>query len=616
MNKYAFRPAPLSLAISTAMASVTAHAATITVSTDADGPLGSVTDACTLRAAVAAANDGVAVDGCSSGSAGADEIVFDSGLAHSTVTLADGQIAITNDLTITGPVPADAGGLTVDADNASRALRVDGADIGLQGLTLTGGRLSGGTSNEGAGLRISNGDLIMRDSRVSGNSIYGRSYGGGVVVFSGNASIYDTEISGNSVDGLPLGVGIGVGGGDLVIRDSVIDGNVGYGTRGRGGGVRIQNGRLSVFDSTISNNRLQVDGANRIGSGGGGIFAESSDVTIVDSTIAGNSTEGDHGAGGGVFVFAAKAANIQVEVIRTSIQNNTTSGAEAHGGGLVVASDESPAEVEIVNSTISGNATAGNESHGGGVAGKGLPDYGSGPIPVDIMMRNTIVNDNRTQGANSTGGGVWVRLGDAQIERSTIANNSTASIDAYGGGLAVKYGNAHLVNSTVSGNTTSEALAGGLLVFTNDLHGGGDATLEHSTVAYNTSGTSTDGAVVSGDLRLRNSLLVQAGSDERACNAPAAEDVNSLASDDSCTGVVTSLADIALTPLADNGGATPTHAVGADSIAVDAAGDCPDDFGVTRDQRGMPRPGPGSAACDIGAYERGEDAVFGDRFEF
>lgn len=617
MNKYAFRPAPLSLAISTAVASVTAHAATITVTTHADGPLGSITDECTLRAAVAAANDGITVDGCPAGSAGADEIVFDAGLAHSTITLADGELLIDNNLSITGPVPGDAGGITIDADDASRLFRAYGADVGLRGLTLTGGRLSGGTSNEGAAVRVNGGgNLTLRDSRVSGHSVVGRSYGGGIFVVDGNASIYDSEISGNSVDGLPYGVGIGVSRGDLVIRDSVIEGNVGYGTRGRGGGVNLRGGKLSVFDSEISGNRLQVGGASGVGFGGAGIFADSSDVTIVDSTIAGNAVEGDHHSGGGVFVFAAKAAQIQVEVIGSSILNNTTSGAEVHGGGLAVVSDESPAEVEIVNSTISGNVTAGNESHGGGIAGKGLPGYGSGPIPVDIIMRNTIVTDNSTQGADSSGGGVWVRLGDAQIEHSTISDNSTAGGDAFGGGLAVKYGDAHLVNSTVSGNKTSEALAGGLFVFTNELHGGGDATLEHSTVAYNTSGVNTDGAVVLGDLRLRNSLLVQAGGDERACNAPVAEHVNSLVTDDSCTGTATSLSDIALAPLADNGGSTPTHAVEPGSAAVDAAGDCPDDFGVTRDQRGMPRPGPSSAACDIGAYERGQDTVFGDRFEF
>jgi hypothetical protein len=52
--------------------------------------------------------------------------------------------------------------------------------------------------------------------------------------------------------------------------------------------------------------------------------------------------------------------------------------------------------------------------------------------------------------------------------------------------------------------------------------------------------------------------------------------------------------------LAANGGPTMTHALGAESVAIDhiPAVDC----GVTTDQRGEPRPvGDG---CDVGSFER------------
>lgn len=60
--------------------------------------------------------------------------------------------------------------------------------------------------------------------------------------------------------------------------------------------------------------------------------------------------------------------------------------------------------------------------------------------------------------------------------------------------------------------------------------------------------------------------------------------------------------DPVLAPLADNGGQTWTHALQADSPAIDA-GSCTDvvGHGIAADQRGKVRPqGPG---CDIGAYE-------------
>jgi len=69
--------------------------------------------------------------------------------------------------------------------------------------------------------------------------------------------------------------------------------------------------------------------------------------------------------------------------------------------------------------------------------------------------------------------------------------------------------------------------------------------------------------------------------------------------------------DPLLGPLADNGGFTLTHALGAGSPAIDAGDplNCP-----ATDQRGFPRPidgdGLNGPRCDMGAYEYGSQGFF------
>jgi len=84
---------------------------------------------------------------------------------------------------------------------------------------------------------------------------------------------------------------------------------------------------------------------------------------------------------------------------------------------------------------------------------------------------------------------------------------------------------------------------------------------------------------------------------------------HNLSSDGSCAFTAPSdlqNTDPLLLPLADNGGSTPTCALAPDSPAIDAAGlRC-----ASTDQRGVRRPqdgdGDGTAACDVGAFEREE----------
>lgn len=71
----------------------------------------------------------------------------------------------------------------------------------------------------------------------------------------------------------------------------------------------------------------------------------------------------------------------------------------------------------------------------------------------------------------------------------------------------------------------------------------------------------------------------------------------------------------ALGPLTDNGGPTPTHAVGFGSAAVDG-GTMPNLGVFTFDQRGTGFPRLAGSAVDVGAFESDPDRIFTNGFDF
>src|SRR5690606_20912306 len=93
-----------------------------------------------------------------------------------------------------------------------------------------------------------------------------------------------------------------------------------------------------------------------------------------------------------------------------------------------------------------------------------------------------------------------------------------------------------------------------------------------------------------------------------SCNVDGTTSSYSYSGDDSCdftgTGDTQFGGNPGLEPLASNGGPTQTMAIGEDGDLFDAIPTAACNPGlVTVDQRGEPRPGVGTDACDIGAFE-------------
>ena len=120
---------PSLFAALTLAVSLTAQAAVITVDSGTDDGVG-----CTLREAVEAANTNTAVGGCAAGDNVNDEIQFSVG----AVTLTGGQLYLSEDLIVTGPV-------TLTATPGQRIVRVGPASsVSFSGVTFVGGRGNGG----------------------------------------------------------------------------------------------------------------------------------------------------------------------------------------------------------------------------------------------------------------------------------------------------------------------------------------------------------------------------------------------------------------------------------------------------------------------------------------
>jgi hypothetical protein len=249
---------------------------------------------------------------------------------------------------------------------------------------------------------------------------------------------------------------------------------------------------------------------------------------------------------------------------------------------------------------------------------------GGGEITVDGNGEHVVlsVSEGVTAellGFTITGGepdGIQNR-GTLTLGRSKVSGNGGDS----GNGIFSEAGNLTLMGVTVSGNETgvrSEGPTGperSRLIVTNStisgnagyglVSGQSETVITYTTIAENGFWGIWNGGsdlVGHGPMTVAKSIVADDCED-----GPITSDGYNIESPGDTCGFNhgTDLVNITegqldLGELANNGGPTMTHALGADSVAIDhiPAVDC----GVTTDQRGEPRPvGEG---CDVGSFER------------
>jgi len=416
---------------------------------------------------------------------------------------------------------------------------------------------SGGFPGNGGGI-YNQGTLTAINSRITNNHAgdggdggdvgsagYGQfgGYGGGI--YSGGetfVSLTNTVVSENRA-------GDGGDGGDSY---SESDGNGGdAGWAGKGGGIHCGNcmllTRYTSFESNYSG--TGGDGGDFIGPG-----LQGDDNSVLISFRGGHG--GNGGPGGGLFI---EGTTVTASLIASRVHNNRTGfgglggsstmgdpgvpGVQGSGGGIFA---EDFAQVNLTSSTISANEAY----HGGGT---GIDESAT------FNAMNSTFSGNK---ANYYGGGLYV-VNDGTIELtfSTVTGNISDydySSSGSGGGFY----------ALATFTTTNTIIAAN---FDYSLNGNPDCHGYLTSGGYNIIG-------VVDSVNCIETLLPtdQSGTSETP--------VNPL-----------------LSPLANNGGPTKTHALGPSSPAYDQIPDSVNgcSSGSTRDQRFIVR----YANCDIGAYE-------------
>jgi hypothetical protein len=405
-----------------------------------------------------------------------------------------------------------------------------------------------------------------------------------IVVCAGTYSLTSTITVDVDVTLVGEGAGISVISGDDSVRIidlqapatgialadlTLIDGEAGA---GNGGAVRAAGSGMTVSATDVSfeTNRgvggaaifadgdVTIDGGRLVYNGsastlyGGAIYSQGGEANISDAQLAHNNAKAAGGAGGAV----------QADEITITGSEVAYNEADSKGGAL------SASLVTITGSTLGYNTTIAGDSYGGAV-----------------WSTSTDVTESTLAYNSAAAGGALASTGGITIHRSTLGYN-TATL--YGGAAYSTGSVIQADNSTFVGN--SAGTAGGAVM------AGTSIALANDTFTQNVSPIGS--SVLTSTFSTSGSIFADEGGWGCQVTNPVSIGIaGNLTLDDTCTGQVTTLEDLALQPLADNGGPTQTIALGKGSVAIDFDTACLMDV----DQRGYPR--PVGSACDSGAFE-------------
>ena len=404
-------------------------------------------------------------------------------------------------------------------------------------------------------------------------------------------------------------------GGSVWINNASFEENKAY----KGGALINRSGFMQIYNSEFSNNSANDGGAianesegesnvsnsnfqnNYSNDFGGAILNSSGNVQVLSNNFYFNSAGGRGGA------FYSEGNNSSVDMQECIFSDNEVG--ESDRVGLGGAAAFKGGENFIENCQFSGNTAINGrggaiwiiQSDSTNIINNKIYDnfavYGGGIYSTShTSINNSEIYSNE---ALWYGGGIFSESGVLQIFKTAIYDNS--SHDS-GGGISSWGGIVRLTNSTISGNQSNDASAIS-----------GSFIMNNCTIAYN-SVNRTRGRGIIGSGQIKNTIIIEnraPNGNLRTCGFTSPVQLTGInLSDDSnyCTGfTITSNAD--LSPLANNGGSSMTHAISQNSDALNIVDDCTTVNGqpITTDQRDIAR--PQGTGCDCGAFELEETGI-------
>ncbi len=528
-----------------------AGAATITVNNASDynsgsGPSNDDGLGCTLRKAIANANNNAQTyTACPAGSGDENTIAF-NGVSSIKLGSYGSPFYINRSLSFQGPV-------IIDGDNQGDIFRIatSGVTLTLDGTTLKKG------SNSAVLIFSANSSLVATGCSFVDNTNPGP--GGGAISSSSPIHITACSFMGNSANGS------GDGGGAIRLSASdpstiTLSSFINNSAKTSGGAISFNNSgnlaALAISLSEFTNNSAEAEGGAT--EGGGAIWHQQGFLSIVESIFVNNVVEGDEGRGGAVFMaVGAPAALIE----RNLFTLNEVEGAMGLGGAIFSARTA----IANGNSFISNKAE--NDGRGGAIASTAKLKGGFDLEFPGFMLSNSTLHDN-----SASYGGAIYNMGPEQ-----------GSVDR---GIT-------LVNVTIEGNRALQTDGGGG-IYAAEIQTGEtpETDMRNTILANNTANGSADNCASNVGIPIQNhsgNLLWPANScDASPAFSGAAVGDPKLASP---------LPDVPppVVVMKPQGGSAAVQRGNPDTCA---------DFPILNlDQRLFLRPNPGNTPCDAGAYE-------------